>query len=470
MPIVNFLSGLHQLALLGESEFASQMLQRAGTPWRESRALVSRAESLSSRLLNFCRESGTQHTTALADPQFLISSRDSWFHNKDSAVEQVNQLLRLGVSADTCRILRRFCKDINYIKYGEHDDYPIHFVAGDYVTGFLEDGAPRTMTFPGNLFVSGVLRMSEYVFLSRAFALPVPSLGVATGERRSDDGYVRGLDLHSIDRFISLVSLLDGRKDGVFHRLRLPTLSEISAFYFLLGSIEVGRFLDGNFNDAQRECVLDGRHWLKPGQFANAVVDYRSPPIQDLKEVAQAAAKGHHVAVSRVRERAEPAHDGTPILSVSDRGRSYRYHSGNVPKGMRAPCLYSPRTGATERWRHDAEFNVRLVASFPDAGLPPQAPKREWKAILQDLNRRLVECADLPRALERLIPFMDADEKPIRYLGDLVQMTSEDLLRYPGLGPKGLKDVRRFLEKKGLCLQMTGTGWTPPPDSPSIVN
>jgi DNA-directed RNA polymerase subunit alpha len=72
-----------------------------------------------------------------------------------------------------------------------------------------------------------------------------------------------------------------------------------------------------------------------------------------------------------------------------------------------------------------------------------------------------IDCTGLPgRTITSLTNGYGAPQ--FTYVGEVVQMTEQELLRIPDLGRKSLNAIKGYLEERGLFLCMGPGSWVPP--------
>lgn len=109
----------------------------------------------------------------------------------------------------------------------------------------------------------------------------------------------------------------------------------------------------------------------------------------------------------------------------------------------------------------DSRYNslyVRSTKKF-DVMEAQNIASQEQKDIEMLLNRHLADDFELEFTLRTLNCLKG---EAIYYVGDLVKLKEEDILKIPNMGRKSLKELEEFLEKYSLSFNMNIPWWVRP--------
>jgi len=102
------------------------------------------------------------------------------------------------------------------------------------------------------------------------------------------------------------------------------------------------------------------------------------------------------------------------------------------------------------------KYGIKVFdTSQPAQPTPPLDPELKAK-----LDREVNELEMSNRAAKVLAGGFGAP--PIRYIGELVQQTTDWMWKHKGCGQKTLKELKKLLTAMGLAFGMKVEGWTPP--------
>jgi DNA-directed RNA polymerase subunit alpha len=119
----------------------------------------------------------------------------------------------------------------------------------------------------------------------------------------------------------------------------------------------------------------------------------------------------------------------------------------------------------------EPEQAVRIAAQIIANQMAVFIELEETKPV-DTLSNRLAKTKEEPKVDPIFFELVDNLELTVRsanclknlnihYLGDLVQITENDLLRTPNLGKKSLVEIKELLDEKGLSLGMELENWSP---------